>query len=649
MQALIKDAWNRKLCSIATLHEICLWYNEKLREKDREVARLLLAGRAGASKRGAPATATSRKRQSRIPAEDGHGPQVEEEGAVVDAFANEPAKRGAGGRKPQADTAKPDSVKKRGRRLRLAVFTCMHAASLLLGGKAGLSLFIVNMIRSAVCRTGLVRRHVYLKDDVLRMLVDDPLLRKSLTRDIDARRRPRLASFQAARFSGTTYASIDRLRFAMIYAPGHSTMVNADKEWERMLKRRFCPSGPTADAWWTTRTDAEQQASADADCILEDEAGEEEDNDDADEDPAMERAAEEASRAPRDEVDLRNEQADRIRKEGLALLKDEFPDEDAAELEDRWSGGADEEGVFEGANVVHVCAVSGGQLLGFVKALVTEHEVFIDEVLVGEASRGLGYAHHLIAALVALFPSAPRLRLQVRKNNLSARGIYDRLGFKIWKAPTDQGSIFYGEKPQHAGRFMFMAADPHDVASKAAAGILRKPLAPHVSIWRQTLLPLRNANVEHVRSDPGGNGPSPVPQTVEQPPEKRRRGTQSAAPPPQSQTSAVTEDDDEPVLDDEQRQKHPPKPAKEAAKWWGCAVKDALVMILIGITRTLEPAKPHGNPHDAPAHASTLVTRASRTRSYHRAQPHHARPCHPTAWHQSEGPLGSAGQRSGSP
>ena len=45
--------------------------------------------------------------------------------------------------------------------------------------------------------------------------------------------------------------------------------------------------------------------------------------------------------------------------------------------------------MFEGCNVVHVMALGPGRvLLGFVKALVTRYEIFVDEVLVSEGARG---------------------------------------------------------------------------------------------------------------------------------------------------------------------------------------------------------------------------------------------------------------------
>ena len=576
MSALMRDSYERKMISAVQVHALILWYNLQLKERERTIARLMLAGRAGATKRGAPATSTTRKRRSRVG--DGDDDHAEEEEVVIDAFASEPAKRGAGGRKPMsADGPQPDSIKKRGRRLRLAVYTCLNLAALHLGGPAGLSLFMVMMLRSAVCRTGLVRRHIYFSADVLRMIVDDPALRRALTREIDGRRRPKLSAFQAARFNGVTFASIDRLRFAMNRAPGHSTLIKADKEWERMLERRFCPSGPSADAWWTTRTDDEQHASSAADRDLEEEAEEEDDDDDVD--PAVARAAEEAARAPADELDRAAEHAERMHLEALQLLRTEFPKEADAQLENRWEAGADLGGVFADGNVVHICAVGGSdELLGFVKAIVTEREIFIDELLTGTWARGQGLTHHLLAALLAMYPSAPRLRLQVAKRNKGAQQLYAGYGFERWLAPTDEDDAFYGVKTDHDGRFMFMAVDHEDVATVTKQGTLRKPLAPGTRLWRQSLFDVDDAEVDYVRSNPGGADASPAPQRAAQPPARPARRAQSTA----GTSASMQEDAVEPVLDDEQRQEEPPKAAKQPAKWHGSTVKDALIMILIG-------------------------------------------------------------------
>ena len=43
----------------------------------------------------------------------------------------------------------------------------------MLGGHAALTAFLVYMIRCASCKTGLVRRHVLLSDDIIDQLLDD--------------------------------------------------------------------------------------------------------------------------------------------------------------------------------------------------------------------------------------------------------------------------------------------------------------------------------------------------------------------------------------------------------------------------------------------------------------------------------------------
>ncbi|KAL1515172.1 hypothetical protein AB1Y20_004240 [Prymnesium parvum] len=110
-------------------------------------------------------------------------------------------------------------------------------------------------------------------------------------------------------------------------------------------------------------------------------------------------------------------------RQGKALLRAQYPEHDEEKVEDQWVGGIEDEGMFSGCNVVHVMAVSEGKLLGFIKALVTMSEVFVDEILVSTYARGQALASHLLRQLLNLFPRLQQIRLQSPWRGASCRRI----------------------------------------------------------------------------------------------------------------------------------------------------------------------------------------------------------------------------------
>ena len=80
------------------------------------------------------------------------------------------------------------------------------------------------------------------------------------------------------------------------------------------------------------------------------------------------------------------------------------------------------EGVFQDAKIVWVMAMRAGKLLGFVKALKTKHELFIDEALVAAEERGKphGLNTHMFRLLAQAI--AGWLCLQVRETKTRPSG-----------------------------------------------------------------------------------------------------------------------------------------------------------------------------------------------------------------------------------
>ena len=285
-----------------------------------------------------------------------------------DAPGNRPAKRG---RPPKsAEGPKEESVKRTKSALNLKIYKLFAAALALLGGhQAALTLFIVGMIRASCTKSGLVKRHVLLSADVISLLLDDVDVCRKITKELDKRRRPPIARFRNARLDGVTVASMDKLRFATIWTPGHSTLSNEIKRWEAHLAKHWCRCSAKPSRG-TTRTAAQQAEAAEAEAHLptDEDQEEEEDVAEAEVDAAMDE--------DRDgDADATDDRAAQLQEQGLDLLAAEYPDHDATQRLDQWAGGLDEDREFENCNVVHVIACGAdGMLLGFIKALVRPRE-----------------------------------------------------------------------------------------------------------------------------------------------------------------------------------------------------------------------------------------------------------------------------------
>jgi ribosomal protein S18 acetylase RimI-like enzyme len=171
------------------------------------------------------------------------------------------------------------------------------------------------------------------------------------------------------------------------------------------------------------------------------------------------------------------------------LLAKEFPRESAAKLVDRWEGGLDEEGFFEGCNVVQVMILKGETLIGFIKALVVPHEIFIDELLITKAARGRGLSAHLAAQLTAMFPKVRRVRLQVRSDNRTAIHVYTKWGMGRWNAPKSEASAWHGILPEDES-FEFMGARRAAVHENVVRLSQEKPLAQNLTVLRRSAFPI---------------------------------------------------------------------------------------------------------------------------------------------------------------
>ena len=147
-------------------------------------------------------------------------------------------------------------------------------------------------------------------------------------------------------------------------------------------------------------TEAEQRATGNAPVDQEDENEDEEEEEEGQDDDDV--------ATPKTARELEEEVAASMEPQAIELLNAEFPEASQWDLLDKWSGGANETGVLAGANPVQVCAIRDGKLIGLLKLLVTQYEIYVDELLVAEAGRRQGIALHLFAEVARMFPDAAR-------------------------------------------------------------------------------------------------------------------------------------------------------------------------------------------------------------------------------------------------
>ena len=375
-----------------------------------------------------PPPAAPRHRNNGIGAQGDldNDPDDDIEAPAVEAPAA--GKRGRPARDTQTEKQRSEAEKKRKRRKCFKAYQFVAMICACLGGTAGCTWFFVNMLRCALVRTKTLRKYVFLQNDVHKQILDDPELFAAFRKEMDKRRKPALSAFITARLTGVTIKGMDSLRFATIWTPGHGTLSAAMKDLENNLEANWCPSGPKT-CWGTTRTEEEQRAGEGID-TPEDVVGEEEEEE---EELAADVEAEIDAEAAAGEAERD------VEWQALSLLAREFPEESEKERWKRWAGGMDAEGVLSGCNVLQVCAMRDGALLGFIKVLITSVEVFVDELLVGESARGLGLSWWLINH-VLVHVKRRQLRLQARKDNGHAIRIYtgDPVGWRMvpWKIRT---------------------------------------------------------------------------------------------------------------------------------------------------------------------------------------------------------------------
>ena len=315
-------------------------------------------------------------------------------------------------------------------------FSWLGSISALLGGPVQLTSFLILVLKDKY------RGNKGAVVDAIPRMLDDDVLRKKIENEQNKRRKCRIGQFMFAKIEWLTYASMDRLRFAMPWCPGHATLAKYMQTFLDALLKNWVPAGPTAGAGMTQMSEEEQTAAAEADSNGGDGMPTEAD---------VQQEAEEALSSAAPGGGMMDSGVDVVETQALALLALEFPDMSEEALREKWSQGGN--GIYDG-HVLHVIVVreSDGVLLGFVKALRCTTEVFVDEVLVTEDARGKRLAQHMLRAAMEACPAQRYSRLQVKgdESKAPARKVYRQVCYNQtkprgapWDSPLD-GCVMMG-------------------------------------------------------------------------------------------------------------------------------------------------------------------------------------------------------------
>jgi len=180
------------------------------------------------------------------------------------------------------------------------------------------------MVRDAALKTGLTRTR-HLEEDVIDRMVEDEALGPKVVKAVDKARKPPIVRFVLARLRGVSISAMDKMRFASIWTPGHTTLSKAHKWFEEWVEHNWCPTG-TTPCTGTTRSPEEQQAAVDEEAArggAPDTQGEDEEVE-AEADRAM---AEEAEREPTQE-EAKEATAESFAKQALELRSRALPRRD---------------------------------------------------------------------------------------------------------------------------------------------------------------------------------------------------------------------------------------------------------------------------------------------------------------------------------
>ena len=473
MQALLRDAHRRRLVSVRVLLLLALGYERKIAELEQQHPKSKAAPEKAAPEKAAPEKPMRRPSEKR-----------QRDDATAGQFADgvDAAERGEASQEKAHKTEAAEA--KARQRLHKRLYGHVEAMLSDLGGsKERLTSFFVLMISAAAAKTGLARvRH--LSQDVVMRLLDNAALAKRIMKDVDARRRPEAVRFVLANLRGCSTTAMDALRFATTWTPGHSTFSKLKKELEERVLNIWCPCG--FDAGEGTTLDEEAQR---AQVEVEEEQPEER----AEE---LERELDEVMRgaatAEPTHEDLREASAESFTSQGLELLRTTYPGRPEKKYLDQWTGGvnAPPDSIFHGANSIHIIMHEKGTLMGFIKVLRSNSELFVDELLVAERGRRKGLASHLMLRALSYSPRAQLVRLQVDAANRDGISTYKAWTMHDWQDRDCRNNKYYGAQEWNDEGCIFMEGKRSTMAAHLTEFLVMKQLSSDIEVFTMAALPM---------------------------------------------------------------------------------------------------------------------------------------------------------------
>jgi len=291
----------------------------------------------------------------------------------------------------------------------------------LLGGMLPFTWFFVQKLKEVITKgTGAHFTSKIFVPEIVMLILADPEMKKVFTQAIDAARKQPVSRFRFLNVKGLVQKGTDMLRFAMCgQCPGHTTMRNDLVAYVSHIGEVWIPNGATYDSA-TILSPEEQEQSAREEIVQE------------------RASAEEAERVLDAKVTDAIDRDDHFVTQALAMLSKEFPQLSEVELNRKFAAAdymAETTGtqVFKNFKVLHVRAMREGVLIGFLKAMITEHEIFTEYAIIPDGPHCKGLAPHLFEALVHSHQHVVKFRAQVLAVNSSHIAMYEGNPREAWR------------------------------------------------------------------------------------------------------------------------------------------------------------------------------------------------------------------------
>ena len=206
MNALLRDAHNRKLVSIVAVHALAAAYEEK-------IAALAKGERPQGQRRGNGGGTAAQGRSGGLGQAGPPEPRRKRKPGTLPTRVNVPSSGVRPGRTAKNLTQKAESARKArdSRRRRQQVNQWMALSGRRLGGdsktpvgRKPLTGWFVRHVRD--CALSKKTKNIHLEKDIVKQLLDEPRLGASIVKEADKRRRAPLSKWMHVHLSGATHS-----------------------------------------------------------------------------------------------------------------------------------------------------------------------------------------------------------------------------------------------------------------------------------------------------------------------------------------------------------------------------------------------------------------------------------------------------------